>query len=273
MSGINAVNASNVNFKGKDKTERKSNAGEISETDNSKKSRSARKPLKETLTAPVRDQFKKAYGEDVKATPSLVADFISDNAIKIGTLVAGGAFIFAKSRKATNGMTKALRENIGKFGTAAEGEKTNILKRSVTVVKDAFAQVKANNLADAQKTVSEAVSSGSKTIKQMVNEAVFKPKDFEQASGLGKFVDKHFGKHAEQIKTGLGKAGIANGGDLADTAIAGAATAALTGGVHEIADDVTEKDNKELAHKAKVKEVEDTLNSAVKFADALSMLV
>lgn len=273
MSGINAVNASNVNFKGKDKTERKSNTGEISETDNSKKSRSARKPLKETLTAPVRDQFKKAYGEDAKATPSLVADFISDNAIKIGTLVAGGALIFAKSRKATNGMTKALRENIGKFGTAAEGEKTNILKRSVTVVKDAFAQVKANNLADAQKTASEAARKGEKSIMGTVKDAVLKPKEFDQASGLGKFVDKHLGKNAEQAKKFLGKAGIANGSDLADTAIAGAATAALTGGAHEIAGDVTEKDNKELAREAKIQEFENLLNSADKFADALSMVV
>ena len=273
MSGINTVNVSNVNFKGKDKTERESNAGGIAKTGNAKKSSSSKKPLTETLTAPVRDQFKKAYGEDAKATPALVADFISDNIVKIGTLVAGGALIFAKSRKATNGMTKALKDNINKFGTATESEKTNILKRSATVVKDTFAQVKANNLADAQSAVRETAQKGEKSIMGTVKDAILKPKDFEQASGLGKFVDKHFGKYAEQIKTGLGKAGIANGSDLADTAIAGAATAALTGGAHEIADDVTEKDNKELAREAKIQEFENLLNSAEKVADALSMVV
>ena len=265
MSDLGAINASNITFQG---------SKEAKETHKKPAERTADKPkLMDKLTQPVKDEFKKAYGEDAEATPSLVADFVSDNVVKLGVLVAGGALLLAKSRKATNGLTEALKDNINKFKSAAtEGEKAGIFKKTVDTLKGTFSQVKANNLKQATESAKEAAESGSKTIRKTVEEAVLRPKQFEEGTKLAGFIDKHCGKHAAKVKEALGKIGIGNGSDLADTAMAGAATVALGSGVNDITGDVTEKDNNALAHQAKVQKFESLLNTASKLADTANMI-
>ena len=265
MSDLGAINASNITFQG---------SKEAKKTDRKDAEKINDKPkLMDKLTQPVKDEFKKAYGEDAEATPSLVADFVSDNVVKLGVLVAGGALLLAKSRKATNGLTEALKDNINKFKSAAtEGEKAGIFKKTVDTIKGTFSQVKANNLKQATESAKEAAESGSKTIRKTVEEAILRPKQFEEGTGLAKFIDKHCGKHAAKVKETLGKIGIGNGSDLADTAIAGTATVALGSGVNDIAGDVTEKDNGALAHEAKIQKFENLLKTASKLADTATMI-
>lgn len=274
MSDLGAINASNVSFQGskeadKTKLEVAKKAPRVKSADFGED-----KPkLMDKLTQPIKDEFQKAYGKDAEATPSLVADFVSDNIVKLGVLVAGGALLLAKSRKATNGLTEALKENIGKMKAAAtEGEKTSIFKKTVDLVKNTYGKVKTNNLEAAKAAAEDAAKTGSKTLRQTVEEAILRPTKFEEGTKFAGFIDKHFGKHAPKIKETLGKIGISNGSDLADTAMAGAATVALGSGVNDIAGDVTEKDNKTLAREAKVKKFEDILTTASKIADTASML-
>ena len=49
-------------------------------------------------------------------------------------------------------------------------------------------------------------------------------------------------------------------------------TVAVSAGVNEIADDVTEADNDKLAIQGKIKAFEETVNAADKIADTLSLL-
>ncbi len=266
MSELGAINASNIAFQGSKETKEAKETKTAQTTDNKPK-------LTDRFTQPFRDEFKKAYGEDAEATPTLVADFVSDNVVKLGVFAAGGALLLAKSRKATNGLTEAIKDNINKFKSAAtEGEKAGIFKKTVDTIKGTFGQVKANNLKQATESAKEAAESGSKTIRQTVEEAILRPKDFEEGTKLASFIDKYCGKHAPKVKETLGKIGIGNGSDLVDTAIAGTATVTLSNGVNDIAGDVTGKDNENLARQAKIERFENLINTASKLADTANMI-
>ena len=269
MSDLGAINKMNVSFQG---------SKEAKETEKTPKAETAKtsdnKPkIADKLTQPIKDEFKKAYGEDAEATPSLVADFVSDNIVKLGVLVAGGALLLAKSRKATNGLTEALKENVNKLKSAAtDGEKAGIFKKTVDLVKGTYGKVKANNLKAAKDAAEEAAKTGSRTLRKTVEDAILRPKPFEEGTKLADFINKTCGKSAAKVKNALGKVGIGNGSDLADTAIAGATTIALGSSVNDITGDVTEKDNKALAREAKIQKFENLLNAASKIADTANMI-
>ncbi len=273
MSGVNAVNSSNINFCGnKDEKETKELRAKKAPKMTGAKVNGEQQGLTAKLTAPIRDNFKKTY-DGADATPELVADYVSDNLIKAGVAVAGTALLLAKSRKATNGLSRALKDSFQEIRQASTGgEKTKLFGKMTELVKGTFAKVKANNLDDAKQAAEAAAKTGSKSFKQTVGDALLKPKTFEEGSGLGKFIDKNFGKHSSWVKERLGKVGISNASDLADTAIAGAATAALSGSATGIAGTVTSEDNDKLAHQAKLNKLEDTITALDRLAQTASMI-
>lgn len=292
MSGVNALNSSNVSFSGsEEKSAKKLKVAGKSSTPKVKSAKIKKKDdesIGKKLAQPVVDEFKKAYGEDAEATPSLVADFIADNAVKIGVAVAGGALLLAKSRKYTNGFTSALKENLTKARQAtSDKEKIGLFKSSIGTIKKTFSDVKSNNIKDAAAKAEAAAKNGTSSLTESVKDAILKPTEFKADSGLGKFIDKasvrakklaeKFGIKmnaetcADSIKKGLGKVGISDGAALADTGIAGAATVILGSGANEIAGDVTGKDNAGLANQARIEKFEKVLNQADKLADTLGM--
>ena len=115
MSDLGAINSSNIAF-GSTKVEKKEDDKGVEITALPVEQKPS---IGEKLTQPIRDEFHKAYGEDAKATPSLVADFVSDNLIKVGVAVAGGAAILAKARKSTSGLTEALKAGVKKVSSRA----------------------------------------------------------------------------------------------------------------------------------------------------------
>ena len=129
------------------------------------------------------------------------------------------------------------------------------------------------NLKKAEEAV-KATAEGGEKIKlgEKIKSAILQPKEFEEGTKLAGVVDKVFGKHAQTVKNGLGKVGIGNGSDLADTAMAVGSAAAVSAGVNEIADDVTEADNDKLAIQGKIKAFEDTVNAADRLVNTFSML-
>lgn len=275
MSDLGAINSSNIAF-GSTKVEEKQGRNkeiidvQAVEVPAEKKA----SPVKKFITQPIQDEFHKAYGEDAEATPSLVADFVSDNLIKAGVAIAGGAAILAKARKSTSGLTEALKAGIKKVSSNADDvQKTGVFKRFTEAFKSVTTEMKRINFEKAKEAVEEATEGGGKIkLGEKIKSAILQPKEFEKDTKLAGVVDKVFGKHAQTVKNGLGKVGIGNGSDLADTAIAVGSTAAISAGVNEIADDVTEADNDKLAIQGKIKAFEETVNAADKIADTLSLL-
>lgn len=275
MSDLGAINSSNIAF-GSTKVEEKPGRNkeiidvQAVEIPAEKKA----SPVRKFITQPIQDEFHKAYGEDAKATPSLVADFVSDNLIKAGVAVAGGAAILAKARKSTSGLTEALKAGIKKVSSNADDvQKTGVFKRFTEAFKSVTTEMKRINFEKAKEAVEEATESGGKIkLGEKIKSAILQPKEFKEGTKLAGVVDKVFGKHAQTVKNGLGKVGIGNGSDLADTAIAAGSAAAISAGVNEIADDVTEADNDKLAIRDKIKAFEETVNAADKIADTLSLL-
>lgn len=275
MSDLGAINSSNIAF-GSTKVEEKQGRNkeiidvQAVEVPAEKKA----SPVKKFITQPIQDEFHKAYGEDAEATPSLVADFVSDNLIKAGVAVAGGAAILAKARKSTSGLTEALKAGIKKVSSNADDvQKTGVFKRFTEAFKSVTTEMKRINFEKAKEAVEEATEGGGKIkLGEKIKSAILQPKEFEKDTKLAGVVDKVFGKHAQTVKNGLGKVGIGNGSDLADTAIAVGSTAAISAGVNEIADDVTEADNDKLAIQGKIKAFEETVNAADKIADTLALL-
>lgn len=291
MSKINALNSS-VAFQGKSKAAKKKEA----------EPKEKKVSVGEKLTQPIKDEFEKAYGEGTKPNASLVADFIADNALKAGVAVAGAAAVFAKTRKSTNGLTKALKENFSKLTSkgaeavqdgAEEIKKVGIFKGTVDAVKKAFAEVKANNLKSANEAAAQAAEAAKKgegtSIFTSIKKSLLNPKEVDAESGLSKFIDKHLGKEsriggfiskrikvkegaesvdvADLAKKGLAKVGVQSTGDLVDTAVAAGTTAVISSTANEITDDVTDNDNGQLAHKAKLEHFEQSLNTISKLAD------
>ncbi len=291
MSKINALNSS-VAFQGKSKVAKKKEA----------EPKEKKVSVGEKLTQPIKDEFEKAYGEGTKPNASLVADFIADNALKAGVAVAGAAAVFAKTRKSTNGLTKALKENFSKLTSkgaeavqdgAEEIKKVGIFKGTVDAVKKAFAEVKANNLKSANEAAAQAAEEAKKgkgtSIFTSIKKSLLNPKEVDAESGLSKFIDKHLGKEsriggfiskrikvkegaesvdvADLAKKGLAKVGVQSTGDLVDTAVAAGTTAVISSTANEITDDVTDNDNGQLAHKAKLEHFEQSLNTISKLAD------
>lgn len=291
MSKINALNSS-VAFQGKSKVAKKKEA----------EPKEKKVSVGEKLTQPIKDEFEKAYGEGTKPNASLVADFIADNALKAGVAVAGAAAVFAKTRKSTNGLTKALKENFSKLTSkgaeavqdgAEEIKKVGIFKGTIDAVKKAFAEVKANNLKSANEAAAQAAEAAKKgegtSIFTSIKKSLLNPKEVDAESGLSKFIDKHLGKEsriggfiskrikvkegaesvdvADLAKKGLAKVGVQSTGDLVDTAVAAGTTAVISSTANEITDDVTDNDNGQLAHKAKLEHFEQSLNTISKLAD------
>lgn len=291
MSKINALNSS-VAFQGKSKVAKKKEA----------EPKEKKVSVGEKLTQPIKDEFEKAYGEGTKPNASLVADFIADNALKAGVAVAGAAAVFAKTRKSTNGLTKALKENFSKLTSkgaeavqdgAEEIKKVGIFKGTIDAVKKAFAEVKANNLKSANEAAAQAAEAAKKgegtSIFTSIKKSLLNPKEVDAESGLSKFIDKHLGKEsriggfiskrikvkegaesvdvADLAKKGLAKVGVQSTGDLVDTAVAAGTTAVISSTANEITDDVTDNDNSQLAHKAKLEHFEQSLNTISKLAD------
>lgn len=275
MSDLGAINSSNIAF-GSTKVEEKQGRNkeiiDVQAVEVSAEKKAS--PVKKFITQPIQDEFHKAYGEDAEATPSLVADFVSDNLIKAGVAIAGGAAILAKARKSTSGLTEALKAGIKKVSSNADDvQKTGVFKRFTEAFKSVTTEMKRINFEKAKEAVEEATESGGKIkLGEKIKSAILQPKEFKEGTKLAGVVDKVFGKHAQTVKNGLGKVGIGNGSDLADTAIAAGSAAAISAGVNEIADDVTEADNDKLAIRDKIKAFEETVNAADKIADTLSLL-
>ena len=270
MSDLGAINSSNIAF-GSTKVEKKEDDKGVEITALPVEQKPS---IGEKLIQPIRDEFHKAYGEDAKATPSLVADFVSDNLIKVGVAVAGGAAILAKARKSTSGLTEALKAGVKKVSSNADNaEKLSAFKKATEAFKGAMAEMKKTNLKKAEEAV-KATAEGGEKIKlgEKIKSAILQPKEFEEGTKLAGVVDKVFGKHAQTVKNALGKVGIGNGSDLADTAMAVGSAAAVSAGVNEIADDVTEADNDKLAIQGKIKAFEDTVNAADRLVNTISVL-
>lgn len=275
MSDLGAINSSNIAF-GSTKVEEKPGRNkeiidvQAVEVPAEKKA----SPVKKFITQPIQDEFHKAYGEDAKATPSLVADFVSDNLIKVGVAVAGGAAILAKARKSTSGLTEALKAGVKKVSSNADNaEKLSAFKKATEAFKGAMAEMRKTNLKKAEEAVKATAEGGVKIkLGRKIKSAILQPKEFEEGTKLAGIVDKVFGKHAQTVKNGLGKVGIGNGSDLADTAMAVGSTVAVSAGVNEIADDVTEADNDKLAIQGKIKAFEDTVNAADRLVNTISVL-
>lgn len=277
MSDLGAINSSNIAFgstKVEEKPGRNKEIIDVQAVEVPAEKKAKASPVKKFITQPIQDEFHKAYGEDAKATPSLVADFVSDNLIKVGVAVAGGAAILAKARKSTSGLTEALKAGVKKVSSNADNaEKLGAFKKATEAFKGAMAEMKKTNLKKAEEAV-KATAEGGEKIKlgEKIKSAILQPKEFEEGTKLAGVVDKVFGKHAQTVKNGLGKVGIGNGSDLADTAMAVGSAAAVSAGVNEIADDVTEADNDKLAIQGKIKAFEDTVNAADRLVNTISVL-
>ena len=289
MSDLNSINSSQVAFSGLKKSKKAQEGREEIEAVTPKKS--LPEVLKEKISEPIVDEFHKAY-DGQKATPTLVADFVADNAVKLGVAVLGGALFFAKSRKATNGLTTALRNNFKE--AFQQGEKGVIKKigQSAGAIRSTITDIKKANFEAAKKAVDLVEDKSKKTgIIDGVKQAILKSEDsfaegsklpglIDSASArLGKFASKFSkkevdgGKIAEGVKGALLKVGIKDGGSIADTAIATGATYVIGSGANGIASDVTEKDNAQLAKEAKIQHFEQTLSTIQKLADTADMLM
>ena len=266
MSELNAINSSNIAF-GSTKVEKKEDdkGVEIAALPVDEKP-----SIGEKLTQPIRDEFHKAYGDDAKATPSLVADFISDNIIKIGVAVAGGAAILARARKSTGGLTEALKAGVQKV---KGDDSLNAIKKVTGTLKGTMDEMKKLNLKKAQDAVEATAKSGEKIgLMTRVKDAILQPKEFQEGTKLAGVVDRVFGKHAKTVKGALGKVGIATGSDMAGTAIALGAAGAASAGANEIGDDVTEGDNDKLALQSRIQSFENAVKAADKLANTVSLL-
>ena len=295
MSKINALNSSEIAFQGKSKVE-------VKEAEEKPKKGFAKVVGK--ITQPVKDEFEKAYGEDVKPDAALVADFTADNIMKLGVGVGITALTLAKMRKSTNGLTKALKEGfsnmkVKKAATEAVADGADAVKSSgkvksiIKTIREAFSEVKANNLKNANEAA-EAVKNGEGgSVFASIKKSILKPKEVDDTSKLSKFIDKHFGPEtkigkfinskikvaegaepadaAKLAKKGLAQVGIADTADLVDTAAAVGATAVVGSTANEITDDVVDNDNQELAKKSTIKRFEGFLNTADKLADTAAL--
>lgn len=221
-----------------------------------KKQNRAKFNLPQMLTQPVKDSFHKKYGDDVKPTPKLIADFAADKVLTVAVVGLGTLAAFKKMKGATNGLTKAF----------AEAKDANGMKKAGKVVADTIKQVKSNNQAYAQTvkkdgaTILKSLSDENTSIVDGLKgtaKNIFRSKEsFDAESKLGKGITKIFGsKNATGIQNGLKNAGIANGYDLVDTTLAVGATAMASKGLGTASKEVTEADDEKLANQSKLKAV------------------
>lgn len=218
MSGVNAINSSNVSFSGK------KNAEETKQTSKAKQTFTSKVANK--LAQPVKDSFHKKYGEDAKATPKLVGDYIVDTALKVAVPVATAVVLFTKMRKNTNGLTEAVKQNIKEVSGETLSGKEKISK----VVKESLAQVRKNNAIKAGEALADATGEQAKT-------------------GLFSRIATKL-KEAASVKSPDGKF---DPNKAIDVAISGAVTAGATSGALEVTDAVVTGDDAELAGDAALK--------------------
>ncbi len=257
MSGINSINSSNVTFSGK----KAENNNDV------KKKPTVFTNAANALTKPIKDEFEKKY-EGAKATPGLVADFVADKTVGIAVTLASAALVFSKSRKATNGLTAALKESISAARSATGIEKAKVAGKIREVAINTFDKIKENNLNVAQKARAAKESGQITGLKKSLSEAILRPVEFDNASKLGSKIDKAFGAESKLgqvlakkgvkadlaggIKNVLGKVGISNGDELIDTTIALGASAVAANGAGSISNHVSSKDDSNLAGIAKL---------------------
>lgn len=222
--------------------------------------------LPKALTEPVKDSFHKKYGDDVKPTPKLVADFAADKVITVAVVGLGTLAAFKKMKGATNGLTKAFTEAKGANG----------MKKAGKVVAQTIDQVKANNAA----YVETVKKDGATILKSLQDENtsildgikgtfqnIFRSKEtFDAKSKLGRGITKVFGNKAGKIQNGLKTVGIANGYDLVDTTLAIGATAAASKGLKTASKEVTEADDEKLAGQSRLRNVAKMASTVVDFA-------
>lgn len=256
---VEAINSANVNF---GKSEKREAAAE-------------KRGFGTKLTQPIKDDFQRAYGVDAKPNAKLVADYAADKVVKFGVFTIGTLLLFSKSKKITNGLTKAIRENFSNFGKKIEGgaEKIGLGKRIGNIVR----QVKNNNTAnvEGEQVLSEIKQEGGSILGwiKRTGKSIIKPKEsFDAESGLGKLTEKLFKGKAKSVQEFFRKAGISNGEDLADTAAAVGATAIASTGLNNIADDVTKSDNEELANKSRRERVSNAMDAVEKLADLATIV-
>jgi len=226
---IDAIHSSNISFSGKAKKADK---------------KAEKHGFTQKLAQPIKDSFHKKYGDDAEATPKLVADFAADKLIKAAVVGLGMAVVFKKMKASTNGLTQALQD-------ARKSQDTKGIKDIITKTVET---VKSNNKKAVTETGESILGSLKKDGCSVADgvkgtlKSIFKSKDgFDAKSKLGKFTKKVFGNKAEKVNGLFRKAGIANEKDLLDTAAAVGATAAVTKGLNEAADDVTTADDAKLA--------------------------
>lgn len=267
MSSVDSINSNNITFSGKTKVAK------------SKKAKGEKKvktgALKNLITKPVKDSFHKAYGEDVKPTASLVADFTADKVLKLGMLTVGTVVLFSKMKSSTNGLTnavkKAVKEHEGlgkKIGSVINDIKNNnadFVKATRNAMEDAANRTKNGEIAQ---TIEQA--GGVKNFVKKAAKNIFKPKEAFNAEGkLGKLIKNVAGeKNAPKVMEKLRKVGISGGADLVDTAAAVGATAAVGSGLYSVTNEVTDADNAELAKKSRVQNIVNSINTVEKLANA-----
>ncbi len=288
MSQINAISASNVSFSGRKTNKSEAKKSEVKKSETKEKPNIAKKVISR-ISQPLKDDFNKKY-DGASPTPTLVADYFSDNIFKTGVAILGSALVFAKSRKFTNGLTESLLENAR--NTFAKKD-IGAFKKLTTTLSETFANIKANNrnaiIDKAKKEAEETLASGNHTIMESVKDAILRPVEkFDTNSKLGKVIDKiagegsmlntFFTKNAKKevegnlaqvIEKNLAKVGIKNGSSLVDTAIAGAATGTVGANMMGVADNVTSKDNDAIAKQSKIEALVDAADKMANVAQLI----
>lgn len=216
MSGVNAINSSNVSFSGKKNAEETKKSSKPKQTFTSK--------VANKLAQPVKDSFHKKYGEDAKPTPKLVGDYIVDTALKVAVPVATAVVLFTKMRKNTNGLTEAFKRNMGEVSKEAN---MPVKEKFTKVIKDSLAQVKKNNAEKLAQTVTDTA--------QEAGEQVSKKGIFARVA------EKL--REAASVKTN----GKFDSNKATDVAISGLITAGASTGAINITEDVVTSDDKDLA--------------------------
>lgn len=218
--------------------------------------------LPKALTQPVKDSFHKKYGDDVKPTPKLVADFAADKVVTVAVVGLGTLAAFKKMKGATNGLTKAFTEAKGAkagkvFAQTIDKVKANNREYVKTVKKDGATILK--SLQDENTSILDGIKGTFQNI--------FRSKEtFDVKSKLGRGITKVFGNKAGKIQDGLKTVGIANGCDLVDTTLAIGATAAASKGLKTASKEVTEADDEKLAGQSRLRNVAKMASTVVDFA-------
>lgn len=206
------------------------------------------KRAKTKISTAVSRDFHNKYGEGAEVTPKLAADYASDRFLGTAVVAATAAITFIKSRKLTDGITRAIPKNLKNIKNITE---KGLLNKTKKFVSDVMTDVKKNNAAYINKLQSELPEDAG--FFQKIKHALLRPVKFmNPESKLAGFIDKNIPKHSETVKKGLAKVGIKDGHGVIDLAIALGVAKGVKSKTIEIVDDVATSDDITLANEAGV---------------------